>query len=131
MDLASTSQRLDDLGKKFPKHEQIKQWKQKVDEISAKIDPNAPRNVPFNPGCPWDESNFAQAWVNLHWARMEADARHDDNALSLVQNVRYNINLLSAPDRLKDYPEELKTWFDQAKIDAEKMYKDLKEKQKK
>src|SRR5436853_6327579 len=62
VDLASTIRRLDDLSKKFPKHEEIKQWKKHADEVNAKIDQDANRGASFKPGCPWDESNFAQAW---------------------------------------------------------------------
>src|SRR4051812_41489601 len=59
VDLASTIRRLDDLVKKFPKHEEIKAWKKHADEVNAKIDQNADRGASFKPGCPWDESNFA------------------------------------------------------------------------
>ena len=69
--LASTKSRLDDLSKKYPQHEQINQWKRHVDEVLKQIDPNASRSEYFKPGCPWEESNFAQAWVNLNWAKMK------------------------------------------------------------
>src|SRR5205823_2423488 len=84
LNLVSTLKRLDDLSKQYPKHEEIQKWKKHAQEVADKIDPNAPRGVPFNPGCPWDESNFAQAWVNLHWAHMQADARHDSDAYGLI-----------------------------------------------
>ena len=69
VDLASTSRRLDDLAKKYPKHEEIQKFKVQVAEVQAKIDPDADRGKSFGPECPWDESNFAQLWVNLHWAK--------------------------------------------------------------
>src|SRR4029077_8485182 len=58
VNLASTMRRIDDLAKKFPKHEQIKKWKEHAEEVNKKIDPNANRSTPLNPGCPWEESNF-------------------------------------------------------------------------
>ena len=81
MDLASTSQRLDDLVKKYPKHGDPQKWKEKVDDVNKKIDPsNADRNAPWKPGCPWDESNFAQAWVNFHWGKMQIADKQIDQA---------------------------------------------------
>src|SRR5438552_3499083 len=68
--LVSTAKRLDDLAKKYPNHEGIKTWKKQVDEVNSKIDPNADRTAPWKSGMPWDESNFAQLWVNFHWGKM-------------------------------------------------------------
>ncbi|HZZ44725.1 MAG TPA: hypothetical protein VFE58_17445 [Tepidisphaeraceae bacterium] len=127
LQLASTQNRLNDLVKKYPKHEQLAEWKKKVEDISAKIDPNANRGTPFNPGCPWAESNFAQAWVNFYWSQMQAAANHRDDAIGLLQNVNYNLNLLTEkPDRLNDYPDDLKKWITDNKPVAAKLYKDLK-----
>src|SRR5579883_1532228 len=68
VNLAIAGRRLNDLSEKYSQHEEIKKMKARVDEISGRIDPNAPRSEYFNRECPWDESNFAQLLVNLHWA---------------------------------------------------------------
>ncbi len=127
VDLASTKNRLDDLIKKYPKHEQLKKWKDHVDEVMDKIDPNADRSAQFNPGCPWDESNFAQAWVNYHWGKMKIDAKEDEDAFGLFQNVKQNFDILLAPDRMKDYPEDLRKWVQDSKPEVDKIYDQLKE----
>src|SRR5689334_13745010 len=46
-DLVSTADRLKKLSKAYPNHEEIKKWKDKVDDINKKIDPNASRGEYF------------------------------------------------------------------------------------
>jgi hypothetical protein len=128
LELASTSRRLDDLAKKYPKHEEIQNWKKRADEVQSKIDSNADRGKPFGPECPWEESNFAQLWVNLHWARVAFEAKDYTIALSCLQNVMQNYEIMLKPDRMKDYPEDLRKWVVDSKPDADKLYKAVKEK---
>lgn len=129
LQLVSTQQRLRELTRKYPKHEELAEWRKKVESVVEKIDPNAPRSASFNPGCPWAESNFAQAWVNYGWAQMQAAANHRDDAIGLLQNVAQNLRLLTEKEgRLKDYPEDLRKWCTDTKPQAEKMLADLKEK---
>jgi len=128
VDLASSSRRLDDLAKKYPKHEEIQKWKQRAAEVEAKIDPNADRGKSFGPECPWDESNFAQLWVNLHWAKVAFDAKDYDTARSCMQNVMQNYEIMLRPDRMKDYPEDLRKWAVDSKSEADNLYKAIKEK---
>jgi hypothetical protein len=128
VDLASTSRRLDDLAKKYPKHEEIQKWKARVAEVQAKIDPNADRQKSFGPECPWDESNFAQLWVNLHWAHAAFDAKDYDTARSCLQNVMQNYEIMLRPDRMKNYPDDLRKWVIDSKPDADALEKAIKEK---
>lgn len=129
LELASTQNRLNDLVKKYPNHKTLAEWKQKVDGVVAKIDPNAPRGASFNPGCPWDEANFGQAWVNFGWSKLLIEKGQVNQAQGLLQNVTYNLGLLTqTEDRLKNYPEELKKWVVETKPVAEKMYAELKAK---
>ena len=128
LNLGSSSKRLDDLAKKYPKHEEIQKWKQHAEEVQSKIDPNADRGKLFGPECPWDESNFAQLWVNLHWARVAFDAKDYTTALSCLQNVMQNYEIMLRPDRMKDYPGELRKWVVDSKPEADNLYKAVKEK---
>jgi len=128
VDLASTGRRLDDLAKKYPKHEEIQKWKAQVAEVQAKIDPEADRGKSFGPECPWDESNFAQLWVNLHWAKVAFDAKDYDTAGYCMQNVMQNYEIMLRPDRMKNYPEELRKWTTESKPEADNLYKAIKEK---
>src|SRR5438874_2050837 len=64
LNLVSTIKNLEDLAKKYPNHEEIKKMKAHAEEIQKKVDPNASRSEAWKPGCPWDESNFAQLWIN-------------------------------------------------------------------
>ena len=126
VDLASTTQRLDALIKKYPKHEDLKKWKEKVDDINKKIDPNADRNAAWKPGCPWDESNFAQAWVNYHWGKMQIEAKEIDLARGTWSNVKQNFDIMLQKDRMKDYPEDLRKWMEEKKDDVDKTWEELK-----
>ena len=128
LNLVSTADRLKKLSKEYPQHEEIKKWSQKVEDVNKKIDPNAPRGEYFKPGCPWEESNFAQAWVNAHWAKMEMDQNKLDQAYGLYQNVEQNLDILLKPDRMKDYPQELHKWVEDAKPETDKIMDELKEK---
>ncbi len=126
LNLVSTIKNLDDLIKKYPNHEELKKWKEHAAEVEKKIDPNASRGESWKPGCPWDESNFVQYWVNVHAAKSAYDAKEMDKSKMYLSNVKQNLEILSRPDRLKDYPEELRKWFDESKAQVEKLDKDLK-----
>jgi hypothetical protein len=126
VDLASAIRRLDELAKKFPKHEGIKQMKEHAEGITAKIDPNADRNRPMPPDVPWEESNFAQLWVNLHHAQFAHAQKDDATAKGLLSNVRQNHLLMLAPDRMKQYPPELRKWVEDSEAEIDALEKELK-----
>jgi hypothetical protein len=128
VDVAISIRRLDDLTKKYPKHQEIAKWKARAMEVESKINPNADRRAQFTQECPWDEANFAQLWVNLHWAKVAYDAKDYTTALSDMQNVMQNYQIMLAPDRMKNYPEDLRKYVIDSKPDADKLYKAIKEK---
>ena len=128
VDLGSSIRRLDELNKKFPKHQEIAKWKARAEEVESKINPNADRRAAFGPECPWDEANFAQLWVNLHWAKVAYDAKDYNTAKSCMQNVMQNYQFMLAPDRMKHYPEELRKYVVDNKPEADNLYKAIKEK---
>jgi hypothetical protein len=128
VDLASSIRRLDDLSKKYPKHQEIAKWKARAAEVDSKIDQNANRGASFGPECPWDEANFAQLWVNLHWAQFAYSQKDYNTALSDLQNVMQNYQFMLRPDRMKNYPEELRNYVIDSKPEADKLYKAVKEK---
>jgi hypothetical protein len=122
IDLAIALRRIDDLQKKYPKHDEIKKWRARFEEVQSKIDPNANRGDSFTTECPWDESNFAQLWVNFHWAKVAADQKDWTTAVSCLQNVEQNYEIMLAPDRMKDYPADLRKWVIDSKPEADKLY---------
>ncbi len=128
VDLASSIRRLDDLSKKYPKHQEIAKWKARAAEVDSKIDPNANRGLSFGPECPWDESNFAQLWVNLHWAKVAYAAKDYNTAQGDLQNVMQNYQFMLRPDRMKNYPEDLRKYVEDSKPEADQLYKAVKEK---
>ena len=128
VDLASSIRRLDDLVQKFPKHQEIAKMRLRAMEVDGKIDPNAPRGASFGPECPWDEANFAQLWVNLHWAKVAYDAKDYTTAASDMQNVMQNYEIMLRPDRMKNYPEELRKYVVDSKPEADNLNKAIKEK---
>jgi len=128
VDLGSSIRRLDDLHKKFPKHQEIAKMKARADEIEAKFNPNADRRQNFGPDFPWDEANFAQLWVNMHWAKSAFDAKDYTSSYSSMQNVMQNYQIMMAPDRMKDYPEDLRKYVVDNKANADALYKAAKAK---
>ena len=129
IDLASAASRRKDLAAKYPKHEGIKKMNAHADEIASKIDDNADRSRYFGPECPWDESNFAQLWVNLHWAQTAYQEKDYYTARFCLQNVEQNYQFMLAPDRMKNYPPELRQWVIDNKPVADKLYAEVKSKQ--
>jgi hypothetical protein len=100
--------------------------KQHAEEVHAKIDPNADRKIPFAPEVPWEESNFAQLWVNLHHAKTAHEQKDDATAAGLLSNIRQNQDIMLRPDRMKEYPPELKKWVEDSKAEYEQLAKDVK-----
>lgn len=121
VNVAIALRRLDDLAKKYPKHTGIQQWKARFEEIQAKINPDANRGLPFGPECPWDEANFAQLWVNLHWAKLLVDQKDWNNAKPILNNVRDNYRIMTAPERMKNYPDDLRQWVVTAKPEMDRL----------
>jgi hypothetical protein len=121
--------RLNDLAKKYPKHEEIKKMQARFQQIQDKLDPNANRRDSWKPGFPWDMSNYAQAWVNWHWGKMAYDANDAERAFGLYGNVVQNFRLITEKaDLFKDMPEECHKFVEENKPKAEKIYAELKEK---
>jgi hypothetical protein len=121
--------RLEALIEKYPKHEELKKWKARFEEVQKKIDPNAPRGGSWKPGFPWDMANYAQAWVNWHYAQMLAADNDVQQAVSMLQNVTYNFRLINEhKDTFKDMPEECHKFVEETTPKAEKLMADLKKK---
>lgn len=113
VDLASSLRRLDALAEKYPHHAEIQKWGERAREVEAKIDPDADRRESYKPGFLWGEANYAQAWVNWHWAQA-ALAQHDvQQARGLLSNVVQNLTLLRKPHRMDAYPEETRRWVEE------------------
>ena len=128
MNIAIALRRMDDLIKKYPKHEGIKKWKTHFEEVQAKINPNASRSDGFTTECPWDESNFAQLWVNEHWVKFLVEQKNWNDAKPLISNIRQNYEIMLAPDRMKNYPEDLRKWVVESKPEFEKLAVQVKDK---
>jgi hypothetical protein len=128
INVAIAQRRLDDLSTKFPKHEEVRKMKTHFDDVASHIDPNASRSEYFSKDCPWDESNFAQLWVNLHWAQSAFKERDFSTARSCLQNVEQNYGFMLAPGRMDHYPEDLKKWVIDNKSTADQLYAEVKQK---
>jgi len=129
VNLASAIRRVDDLAKKYPKHEEIKKWKARFEEVDKKIDQNAPRGASFKPGFPWDMANFAQAWVNYGYGKAKFDAGNVNDAIGLYQNVVYNLKIIhDRPELFDTMPEEYKKWAADTYPEAQKTLDEWKKK---
>jgi hypothetical protein len=121
LNLASSINRLNDLIKKYPKDEDLPKWRGRAMEVQKKINPNASRSTAFNAGMPWEESNYAQLWVNWHFAKMLLDAKDYGQAHLMLTNVMQNYDIMLKPDRMKDYPDDLRKWVVDSKPEADQM----------
>jgi hypothetical protein len=115
--LAAASKRLDELTRKYPGHPEIQKWKTRVAEVQAKLDPKADAGT-FGPECPWDDSAFAELWVDLHRARAALHAHDYDTAASCMKDVRQKYEVLLQPGRMKDYPDNLRKWISASRLEA-------------
>jgi len=121
--------RLNDLAKKYPKHEDIKKWQKRFEEINDKLDPNADRRASWKPGFPWDMSNFSQSWVNLQYGKMLMDDNDAEQALGMYDNVLRNFKLITEhPELYKELPDEYKKFIQENRSKAQKSYTELREK---
>jgi len=127
---SSLRDRMEPLAKKYPKHEGIKKWKERFEEVEKKINPNANRGDSFKPGFPWEMANYAQAWVNYQHAQMMVADNDVEHAIGLLQNVVQNLNLISEREDtlFKDLPEECHQFIKETKPKAEKQLAELKKK---
>jgi hypothetical protein len=74
-------------------------------------------------------ANYAQAWVNWHYAQMLAADNDAQQAVSMLQNVTYNFRLINEhKDTFKDMPEECHKFVEETTPKAEKLMADLKKK---
>jgi hypothetical protein len=128
MNIAIALRRMDDLIKKYPKHEGIQKWKTHFEEVQAKINPDANRSQSFTTECPWDESNFAQLWVNVHWLEYLVEQKNWKDAEPLISNIKQNYAIMLAPDRMKNYPEDLRKWVTESKPRTDKLIAAVKDK---
>ena len=128
MNIAIALRRMDDLIKKYPKHEGIQKWKTHFEEVQAKINPDANRSTGFTTECPWDESNFAQLWVNVHWMQFQVEQKNWKDAEPLISNIKQNYAIMLAPDRMKNYPEDLRKWVTESRPETDKLIAAVKNK---
>ena len=130
LNVAVALRRLEPLVKKYPKHEDLKKWQARFQEIEKKLDPNADRRASWKPGFPWDMSNYAQAWVNGHYGKMLADDNDVEQAIAMYQNVVQNLKLISEREDtlFKELPEECHNFVQENKPKAEQILADLKKK---
>lgn len=125
VDVASSIRRLDELAARYPRHAEIAGWRARAKEVAARLDPNALRNVAYGPGCLWAEANYAQAWVNWHWGRMQLDGG-DRQGRGLVAHALHNLDLLSAPGRMDHYPAETRQWVIDTRQAAQRLLDETK-----
>ena len=124
---AGAIKRLDDLLKQYPNHADLKKMHDHAADIHSKIDPKASRSAPFTPDTPW-EDRLRQLWVNMHHAQFAHAQGDDKTAAGLLSNIRQNQEILLKPDRMKDYPPELKKWVTDSQAQYDQLAKDVKHK---
>ena len=66
--------------------------------------------------------------MNWHFAKMLLDAKDYEQAHLMLTNVMQNYDIMLKPDRMKDYPDDLRKWVVDSKPEADKMMALSKEK---
>jgi hypothetical protein len=108
-------QLLDDLIKKYPNDQELKDWKARAEEIQAKIDPNANRSDQFKDGCLWGETNYREAYVNYHYAKLAIQQQNWDAAKDGLNYAQQNFSILQERiknnDRVSAWPSGAADWI--------------------
>lgn len=118
--LAPAQTKLEKLVKKYPAHIELAAWKRQVDDFRA-AQKDAPRGKKLSAECPWDEDNFEQLWVNVHWARELLKDGGWARAGGLMENIRKNLDILTQPGRTSYYPTDLRKWLDGSKLEVQEL----------
>jgi len=107
-------QLLDELIKKYPNDQDLKDWKAHAEEIKGKIDPNANRSDQFKDGCLWSEINYREAYVNYNYAKLAIDQQNWDAAKDGLNYANQNVTILQARiknnDRVSAWPSGAADW---------------------
>lgn len=125
IDLASLRRKIETLVQKYPAHEGIQKWKARADDVAERIDEDTDRHAPYKPGFLWAEANYAQAWVNWHWANEAVKANDAQNAKGLLGNVVRNLEMLSKPGRMDHYPADVRAWVEKTLPEAKALQASL------
>ena len=107
-------QLLDGLIKTYPNDEDFKKWQSEAQAVQAKIDPNANRSDEFKPGCLWAETNYQEAYVNYHYAKVAIDQQNWEAARDGIMSAQRNLEPLQQRikdnDRVNAWPEGAAAW---------------------
>lgn len=108
-------QLLDELIKKYPNDQELKDWKARAVEIQGKIDPNANRSDQFKDGCLWGETNYREAYVNYNYAKLAIQQQNWDTAKDGLNYAEQNFTILQERiknnDRVSAWPPGAADWI--------------------
>src|SRR5271154_4026241 len=108
-------QLLDELIKKYPNDQELKDWKARAVEIQGKIDPNANRSDQFKDGCLWSETNYREAYVNYNYAKLAIQQQNWDAAKDGLNYAEQNFTILQERiknnDRVSAWPPGAADWI--------------------
>jgi len=129
--LAAVQERaLGDLIKKYPKHEELKKWLARDEDVLKRVNKDADRLAQWKPDFAyWDNEHYRQVWVNMNLAKMHMDAKDWPDAASRYAWALDNAEKLAAhEDWMKNWPEDVQKWVKDTKEEAEKLAKEMKKK---
>jgi hypothetical protein len=129
--LAAVHERsLNDLIKKYPKHEDLKKWLALAEDVQKRVNKNADRLAKWKPDFEyWDNTHYRQVWVNMNLAKMHADAKEWPDAASRYAFALDNADkLVTHEEWMKNWPEDVVKWVKDTHEQAEKLAKEMKKK---
>jgi hypothetical protein len=118
-------QLLDELMKKYPNHQDLKTWRAHEAEIEGKIDPNANRGESFKPGSLWNETNYREAYVNYHYAKIAMEKKDwreaHDGLVYADRNLGPLLDRIKNNDRVGVWPDGAAKWLQDTGAEVARM----------
>jgi hypothetical protein len=116
---------LDDLLKKYPNDDELKQWRAHAVEVKGKIDPDADRGASFKAGSTWAEHNLREAYVGLNCGRAAVKKEDWQTAHSCLQDASRDLDILRERiknnDRVAAWPPNLASWIKNSSTEVASM----------
>jgi hypothetical protein len=105
---------IDEALKKYANHEDIKKWKEKIEGIQKKIDPNASW-ASWKNDFPWGAGQtgpdlFMNGWVELNRARFAKGAGDWRTAGSEAMSAHNHLGEYGAAKHMRPWPADIQTF---------------------
>ena len=109
-----------DVLKEYPNHGEVKQWKQKAEEVGKKIDPNASGADFKGNFSHWGDYSYEAGFKHVNMAKIAAG--NEDWSVAREHAKEAVTHLGRAVDRMPQWPEDVRGWVTSSKGEMEKLF---------